>query len=379
MTEIILNRDKHIIYITRPDSPIKLLYDLKEQRMKKFMKREKRYLPVIHQYKFFENIYIDDLKTNEEHFKEMILLAKKINPNCGSLSTFFSRLNSALVYENYIQEGIKTESFFYHGRCSSKYVLTKPLNFYTKNVIKFFKKYDIEVSTEIENNFVRNYKLMENLVNCLENSELEVKDKVEFFRIVNHIRLVELRNLVELYHYDLNTLINYLYNYLMPFENLDTIEGLRELDDYYRMVSTIGRDMKKYPKYLRSMHDIIIANYRAYKKDYDELKFERITKKELEYEDKVYCVIVPTSTKDIIAEGTANSNCVASYLDKILKEETYLMFMRLKEEMDKSLITLEYKQGKLVQMKGAYNRACSEDETKFIEKYSKIKNIPIQI
>ena len=145
------------------------------------------------------------------------------------------------------------------------------------------------------------------------------------------------------------------------------------------MANTIGRDVKKYPKYLRSMHDIITANYNSYKKEYDELKFEKLRKPELEFEGRAFCIVIPSSSKDIIKEGTDLNHCVSSYVERILKKETYIFFLRKKEDKEKSLITLELKGNKITNAKGSYNRLPTEEEMKFLEGYSKKLKISITI
>jgi hypothetical protein len=151
------------------------------------------------------------------------------------------------------------------------------------------------------------------------------------------------------------------------------------LRDYYRMGHTIGRDIKKYPTYLRSMHDIIQVNFETYKREYDEILFEKLVKVELEYDSKDYCIVVPHSSKDIVKEGTNLNHCVGSYVDRILQGDTYIMFMRKTNEKEKSLITLELRGNKILQAKGSYNRIMNEEERKFLDKYCKLKKIEVDL
>ena len=171
--------------------------------------------------------------------------------------------------------------------------------------------------------------------------------------------------------------MEYIVNYLNVFENIDINDALELLSDYYRMAKDIGRDVKKYPKYLRSMHDIISANYDAYKREYDEELFQKTINKELEFEGKDFCVMVPVNPKQIISEGTDLNHCVGSYVDKVIKRETYIMFLRNTKTKDKSLVTLEYQDQKITQAKGSYNRRIDEDETKFLNKYCEKKKIEL--
>lgn len=55
------------------------------------------------------------------------------------------------------------------------------------------------------------------------------------------------------------------------------------------------------------------------------------------------------------------------------------MFLRFTKTPDDSLITLEYKDGAILQAKGSYNRKPSEEEMKFLESYCNTKQIKLKI
>lgn len=378
--KILLERKKHFIYIKNAKSNDRLRYNLKEWQMEKKNKKTGEWRLSKQQYKFFRAFSIKDVECEEEKFKEMLKKTKQLNPFCYSLSTFFSRLNQALAYENYSSLGVKTKC--YVSRWDRKYrvkeILTKPVEFYHKDIINFFKKYEIEVTPEIEKAFIRNYQIMKKIIYALENSNIEDKQKINFFEecIYSHSTII---NLVREFNYDLPSLINYLFEYLKPFENLDLGDATSELYDYYRMAKLIGRNVKKYPKYLRSMHDIITANYNAYQKNYNEDLFYKLRKSDLEHEGKKFSIVIPSTPKEIIKEGTDLNHCVGSYIDKILKGETYIFFLRLKKDKEKSLITLEIIGKEIINAKGSYNRPLEEEERDFLETYCKIKNLKLNL
>lgn len=49
-----------------------------------------------------------------------------------------------------------------------------------------------------------------------------------------------------------------------------------------------------------------------------------------------------------------------------------ILFLREKENPDKSLITLELRENKVVQARGKFNRETTKEERKVIEKYEKV-------
>jgi hypothetical protein len=338
--KLVLKRDKHIIYIFNPKiSDCILRYDLSRKSFEKLGK-SKRWLQTSRQYAFFYNLSIKDIFCEEEHFKDLIQKASELNPRCSSLSTFISRLNESIIYENYIQEGIATECRGRGYGWDYKRVLTRPLEFYNKKVIAFFKKYKIQVTCRLEESFIKFPDFMNLIIEELSQDYLDNSDKIDLFRlfIESDYHIENVKFLMKNYNYDLTSLIKYLYHYLKPFENLNPSEAIDELKDFMEMASKIGRNVKKYPKYLRSMHDIITSNYNSFKRHYDEIAFQKLSIPELEFEGKDFCVIIPKNTKEIISEGISNNNCIGSYIDKIIKGETYLIFMRESNNKENSLM-----------------------------------------
>jgi len=258
-------------------------------------------------------------------------------------------------------------------------VLTKPLEFYSKNVINFFKKMSIIVTLDIEGAFIENYRLMNDFTQALSAStEIDEANKKLFFEIVCGRRREDFQRLVKEYKYEPVALCSYACNYLHPFENLQLDESLNLLKDYYSMANLIGRDVKKYPKYLKSMHDIITSNFNAYKQKYDEKLFSQLRKSELEFMGNKYCIIVPKCSKDVVGEGTTLNHCVGSYISKILEGKTYIFFLRHSKTPDKSLVTLEYINGSITQAKGSYNRVPTKEEAKFLKEYASKKKLKLE-
>lgn len=382
MTEnkIRMSREKHIIHINIDGNPEKFRYDLKNQCLEK-MDKKGAWWQVNGAYKPFSGFSLRDIECQEEHFKNMIYKTKNLNPYCKSIFTFLKRLKEGLLYENYIQEGIDTECRVDRGSygCIEKSVLTKPLSFYKKDIISIFKKYQIQVTCDLEKAFVNDYELLYQLFLHVDKLCDGDREKMQYFnrRLLSYgWKFQDLKELIR-NGYEPKALMNYLCEYLLPFEDIPIDEGVTLLQDYYNMAKQIGREVKKYPKYLKSMHDIISANFKAYKTYYDETRFKNLAKKHLEFENKDFCVIVPNNSKEVISEGTSLNHCVGSYIEKILKEQTYIFFLRKTEKKEESLITLELIGNKITQAKGSYNRLMTEEERKFMQKYCNQLNIEL--
>jgi len=341
---------------------------------------------VLHQHHYFQGYAIHQIDFAENKFKELMSYARRMSEGRKSISTFLTNLGKALVFESYIDQGLRFEFLVqgsYWGDAPTVHCITRELQQYDKNVIKFFKKHNLQFNTEWENFYFRGegFTRMDkgqiiSLLHKLDQkySSEDIRRMYDAFT-TNNSPADNFSILVSHYKCDAFSLWCYLFDYIEPFENIKFPESVRLLNDYCRMAHGIGRSIKKYPKYLKSMHDILAANYQANQQIYDEMKFSSMAKKHLEHEGQKFTVVVPLSSKDIIKEGASLNHCVASYVNKVLKEETYIMFMRYKETRDESLITLELQNGCIVQAKGSYNRALTDEEKKFLVTYCKQKNL----
>lgn len=94
-------------------------------------------------------------------------------------------------------------------------------------------------------------------------------------------------------------------------------------------------------------------------------------KEKYEYKDKEYAVVAPEKVNDILYEGYVLHHCVdkgENYFDRILKKETFILFLRKSEEIDKPYYTLEIEPGGTIrQIRTEYNR--QNDDIKRAERF----------
>ena len=90
-----------------------------------------------------------------------------------------------------------------------------------------------------------------------------------------------------------------------------------------------------------------------------------------------YVFIAPTCKQDFIEEAQMQQNCLASYIKKFIDGECIIMFMRLKENPNNSLVTIEIRKDEsgnytnITQMYQAKNRRCTPEQQNAIEKWIK--------
>lgn len=80
-------------------------------------------------------------------------------------------------------------------------------------------------------------------------------------------------------------------------------------------------------------------------------------------------VIPPHSSKELIDEGTALRHCVGRYVKRVAQRECVILFVRKVAEPDKSLCTVEVRDGRVVQTRGFDNEDPPAQITAFIEQW----------
>ena len=88
------------------------------------------------------------------------------------------------------------------------------------------------------------------------------------------------------------------------------------------------------------------------------------------YEDEHFVIIVPTCLEHILQEADNMKNCLYTYVFSIIKDHTIVVFMRDKKNKNKSLVTVEIKNGKLCQAKQACNMSISIEQKDFLIKFA---------
>lgn len=135
--------------------------------------------------------------------------------------------------------------------------------------------------------------------------------------------------------------------------------------DYLQFAEEEGYDLcdKKvlYPKNLKESHDRLYLQREIEKNPKLVAKIESFSK-ELEtnrYETNEYLIYPAPSLESLIIESEQQQNCVRTYGTKYADRQSQIYFMRKKSELDKSFVTIEVVDGKVVQARGKYNEEPS--------------------
>lgn len=89
----------------------------------------------------------------------------------------------------------------------------------------------------------------------------------------------------------------------------------------------------------------------------------------VQYQSKELMMIPPHSAKEIVDEGAALHHCVRLYVKNVAEKKSVILFVRSVDEPDKSLCTVEVKDGQVTQARGFDNEEPPAQITAFIEQW----------
>jgi len=304
--------------------------------------------------KFLDNNFI-----NKSHAKRYSYGRVDRITNVGS---FLSKIDGYKYFEQYFACGIE----------KLDYRIKHKLNEVPKNLIKLCKTHSIT----LDDNLIISYKDNPNLFNTLLNYEFTSipKYSVQSILYQNNQYKNKFDQLISTYNYKPISLLQYIDN-LMTFEALDNFHDVvSELLDYCNMMSKISPKYEKYPKNFLTTHKIATRNYNRLKQQFIEEDFKKVIDLKLEHTYDSYKIIYPKTTQDIKDEAVQQNHCVASYIQNVIDGKTHILFLRDKENIERSLVTLEIKNYKVVQARGKFNREVTNEEQVIISKYNEKLN-----
>lgn len=158
-------------------------------------------------------------------------------------------------------------------------------------------------------------------------------------------------------------LFKYLYGSCYHQQGIPSIEEASGiLNDYYNMTEEF-KNAPKYPRYLKTAHDVVAQNYSILQDGNLNNKVSAYWKaNQSKYDAMIgeYFIIDAFNANEISEEGSNNSNCVASYAKSVADGKTNILFLRKKSDIDKSWVTVEVNKNTLVQAYGTFDADLTE-------------------
>ena len=297
------------------------------------------------------------------------------NREINNIGTILDRVPRFAHYEQLFSAGIEDivdKNFRYK------------INDIPKGLIKLCREHSIRLSNEVLEGYKDNPDAF-NLAYDLEFISLTERD---IYDVLTHTHNIKIQNSTMYwdYHWKKTSTLNYLIkecgftakalftyiDYLKTYEAIeDIVYMFRELLDYVNMMKEISLKFDKYPRNLLTTHRIASRNYNRLKQKFAEEQFQKRIDKSLEKTFGEYKFIYPDSTQDIKDEAVSQNNCVASYIQRVIDGGCHIMFLRKKDSPDKSLVTIEIRNDKIVQALQKYNTPLTKEQSEVVERWNK--------
>lgn len=94
-----------------------------------------------------------------------------------------------------------------------------------------------------------------------------------------------------------------------------------------------------------------------------------------EWSSKTHVIVAPHSGNDMLDEARMQSNCLAGYVPTVASGDCDIFFLRYATTPDKSLVTIEVRDKKVVQVKAACNAEADDAELEQLGLWAKEKNL----
>ncbi len=146
---------------------------------------------------------------------------------------------------------------------------------------------------------------------------------------------------------------------------------IEQYEDYMTMCGKLQKDttdeMVYRPRELKRRHDEAVAEIHLREAEIKADEYSRRfpgaedvlkeIKERFEYTNEEYMIMVPNRLVEIVAEGRALHHCAGSsdrYFDRLMQRETYICFLRKKEEPELPYYTIEVEPGGTIRQHRGY-------------------------
>ena len=150
---------------------------------------------------------------------------------------------------------------------------------------------------------------------------------------------------------------------------------LRMFRDYLRFASIIGLDIKNkkymFPKNLQKEHDKLEKEVETRNRELLNISISKRSEilEKNTFKNKKYIIFPAKSVEALEEESKAQNNCVRTYSEDYAIGHCDIFFMRDITNQDKSLVTIEVKDKKVVQKRAKNNNLPLLEHSKFINKW----------
>lgn len=310
-----------------------------------------------HQFLYVDNL--DELKTSSLYkYSQIWQLKDKFNNNDITLSSITYNPICCKEFEYLIKMQLYNLAISCSEMNFGKGKNFKDIFGIDKKYYKFMKDIDI---TNKQYDLLKMYPTTDfDLLNFI------AKDKYSLEMLKEYVKLEDLKKYIE--------------------SQEDSEDHIRKyISDYYDYINgliMLGADLKDkkvlYPKNFYEEHDRVSAEVMIVENpDLDQKIHDLSNVLSLNvYENDEYIIFPADSISSMIDESSQQQNCVRTYCERVGKNDCQIYFMRNKNAKDKSLVTVEVRDGKVVQARTKFNKDIDSRQRKFLSDWEKVM-IPI--
>lgn len=229
----------------------------------------------------------------------------------------------------------------------------------------------------IKGSFEKRFGVNKSYYNFMKKNNIDIDElnvlkiyKTKNIENIRYLTKFRLDNLIELKKYvSLDEFIKY--------SKENKTFDLRLYLDYLGFLKTLKLDLKNkqflFPEDLALKHDEYEKQIKIRKNTEISKKIGRRYKRlnKNSYSNNTYCIIPAKDINDLEEESRQQKNCVRTYAEKYAKGECDIYFMRKKDNINKSLVTVEVKNNEIVQSRGKCNQDITSQQKMFLDKWQK--------
>jgi len=181
-------------------------------------------------------------------------------------------------------------------------------------------------------------------------------------------------HIAKTYNLPVKIFIKYIYFQCDVSQGLTSMSAIGEYEDYIRMTTEMGYErFDKYPKFLRTAHDIVSRNYRIKLDESEMVEWEKSYQENCKYNYSYdgFKIFPPKEPSDLVREGNVLGHCVGSYVNKVRKGLSSILLLRERDDVEQPLVTIEVRDNKITQAKGKMNNPPSREQKEIIKQFAK--------
>jgi hypothetical protein len=162
--------------------------------------------------------------------------------------------------------------------------------------------------------------------------------------------------------------------------------------DHLQLCSRLGDDLNNtfvlFPKDFKQAHQDAInrwntkrneeARNNAKKRNNEYEKYIKKYIKKYGFEENNLKIVIPNGCDEICAEGQNLHHCVGTYIDRVCRGTSIILFVRDVTDLTKSFYTMELQGNKMIQCRGFANKEVTDEVRTFITDFAKQKKIVMQ-